>query len=155
MTRLFCILLTLLISLSGPAMGANGDFGRSSFAAKSEAALIKYEPWPRAPSSPHADGFLFGARQAESAQAGQVFSRVGSLEGSYVAPQGTSLGARGLPSAYPNTSESLWQVVKPFEMEGGLAAPWMDAPGMGIQYKLPQSINQLQQGGFISPFTGH
>jgi len=34
MTRLFCILLTLLFSLSGPAMGANSDFGHSPLAAK-------------------------------------------------------------------------------------------------------------------------
>ena len=34
MTRLLCVLLTLLFSLSGPAMGANGDFGRSSLAAR-------------------------------------------------------------------------------------------------------------------------
>lgn len=35
MTRPLLLLLTLLISLSGPAMGANSDFDRSSFAAKS------------------------------------------------------------------------------------------------------------------------
>lgn len=32
MTRLLCVLLTLLFSLSSPALGANGDFGRSSIA---------------------------------------------------------------------------------------------------------------------------
>lgn len=35
MTRLICILLTLLISLSGPAMGEYSDFGRWSIATKS------------------------------------------------------------------------------------------------------------------------
>jgi len=34
MTRLFLLLLTLLISLSGPAMGEYSDFERSSLAAK-------------------------------------------------------------------------------------------------------------------------
>lgn len=34
MTQLIFVLLTLLISLSGPAMGENGGFCRSSFAAK-------------------------------------------------------------------------------------------------------------------------
>jgi hypothetical protein len=33
MTRLFCILLTLLFSVSGPATGANSDFWQSSIAA--------------------------------------------------------------------------------------------------------------------------
>jgi filamentous hemagglutinin len=35
MTKLLCVLLTLLFSLSGPATGANGDFCRSSLAANS------------------------------------------------------------------------------------------------------------------------
>ena len=34
MTRLLCILLTLLFSVSGPATGANSDFWQSSLAAK-------------------------------------------------------------------------------------------------------------------------
>lgn len=34
MTRLFLLLLTLLFSLSGPAMGMNSEFGRSTLAAK-------------------------------------------------------------------------------------------------------------------------
>jgi len=34
MTRLLLLLLTLLFSLSGPAMGVNGDFGRCTIAAK-------------------------------------------------------------------------------------------------------------------------
>lgn len=37
MTRLLCILLTLLFSVSGPATGANSDFWHSSFAAKTTA----------------------------------------------------------------------------------------------------------------------
>ena len=37
MTRLFCILLTLLLSLSGPAIGEYSDFGRWGIAAKGTA----------------------------------------------------------------------------------------------------------------------
>ena len=91
-------------------------------------ALIKYEPWPKAPNSPYADGFLFGARQVEIALPGQIFSRLGGTSGRYVSPPGTSLSARGLPAGY-NGSESLWQVVKPFEIESGLAAPWHGSSG--------------------------
>jgi len=39
MTRLLCILLTLLFSLSGPAMGVNSDFGHFGNAAKSAGQL--------------------------------------------------------------------------------------------------------------------
>ena len=41
MTRLLCILLTLLFSLSSPAIGANGLFARSSLAAKGVTAPFK------------------------------------------------------------------------------------------------------------------
>jgi len=41
MTRLLCILLTLLFSLSGPAMGVNGNFGHSLLAAKSEVTVYR------------------------------------------------------------------------------------------------------------------
>jgi len=39
MTRLFLMLLTLLFSLSGPAIGGYSDFGRSSVAAKTAGQL--------------------------------------------------------------------------------------------------------------------
>ena len=113
-------------------------------------AMTKYEPWPKAPVSPHADGFLFGARQVETAQPGQIFSRLGEISGRYVSPPGTSLSARGLPAGYQG-SESLWQVVKPFQMEAGLAAPWQGSSGMGIQYRLPQSIQSLWESGYLAP----
>lgn len=40
MMRLLCVLLTLLISLSGPAMGGYSDFGRWSNAAKTGAGVV-------------------------------------------------------------------------------------------------------------------
>ena len=40
MMRLFCILLTLLISLSGSAMGEYGDFGRWGNAAKTTPEFV-------------------------------------------------------------------------------------------------------------------
>jgi hypothetical protein len=40
MTRLLCILLTLLFSVSGPATGANSDFWQSSLAANSGGNLL-------------------------------------------------------------------------------------------------------------------
>lgn len=124
--------------------------GGSVVAGNQSSALVKYEPWPRVPSSPHADGFLFGARQIEVAQPGQIISRVGETSGRYVSPPGTSLSARGLPSGYQG-SESLWQVTKPFKMESGLSAPWQGSSGMGIQHRLPQSIDSLLQSGHVTP----
>lgn len=42
MTRLICVLLTLLISLSGPAMGANSDFDHSLLAANTTGTSGKF-----------------------------------------------------------------------------------------------------------------
>jgi hypothetical protein len=42
MTRLICVLLTLLFSLSGPALGGYSDFGRSSNAARETQTLFHY-----------------------------------------------------------------------------------------------------------------
>jgi hypothetical protein len=48
MTKLLCVLLTLLFSLSGPATGANGDFCRSSLAAKTTPTFSgTVKPWTK------------------------------------------------------------------------------------------------------------
>ena len=111
-------------------------------------AIVPYQAWPTQA------GFLGGYSQLQTAQEGQILSRIGDLSGHYVSPPGTSLAARGLPSYYPNTAESLWEVVKPFKMESGLAAAWQDASGLGIQHKMEQSVQNLWEFGFIKPSGG-
>ena len=66
MTRLLFILLTLLFSLSGPAMGANNDFCHSSFAANKGGNLFRV-----------VDDFEL----ADIRQAGQFRTAPGSFEG--------------------------------------------------------------------------
>ena len=108
-------------------------------------ALTPYKEWP------NDGGFLGGYSKTETAKPGQVFSRIGELNGSYTAPKGTSLSQRGLPSSYANQTETLWKVEKAFNYKGGIAAPWKDATGGGIQYKLPDTIENLWKNGYISP----
>ena len=57
MTRLFLLLLTLLFSLSGPAMGRYSDFGHSSFAANSGEAIAYRTINPAFAESTTANGF--------------------------------------------------------------------------------------------------
>jgi len=76
------------------------------------------------------------------------------LTGRYVSPPGTGLGARGLPSSYPYHQETLWEVVKPIRMEVGLSAPWKDSPGMGIQYRMQQTEQELWDAGALRPIGG-
>ena len=65
MTRLICVLLTLLFSLSGPAMGNFGDFARSSIAAKggNPAGKLIYDSANRTWSSP--GGLVYGQGSAQ------------------------------------------------------------------------------------------
>jgi RHS repeat-associated protein len=107
--------------------------------------IVSYKPWP--PNN----GFLGNFRQNETTEIGQKLSRIGSLDGSYTAPPGTTISQRGLSSNYPDQTETLWDVVKKFNYEGGISAPWKDASGLGIQQKLPDSINNLWRDGFIKP----
>jgi len=119
---------------------------RASHAAMNEELAI-YQKWPEQKGMQ--GGFLGDFKVIDTTKPGQVFSRIGGLQGRYVSPPGTSLGARGLPSSYPNITETIWEVVKPFKMEAGIAAPWKDAPGMGVQYRLEMTIQELWEAGFI------
>ncbi len=80
-------------------------------------ALTPYKEWP------NDGGFLGGYSKNETANPGMIFSRIGELNGSYVAPKGTSLSQRGLPSSYANQAETLWKVEKTFNYEGGGLPP--------------------------------
>jgi RHS repeat-associated protein len=108
-------------------------------------AMTVWEEWP--PDQ----GFLGGYRASTTATPGELFSRIGRLGGRYVSPIGTSLGQRGLAAWYSPATESTWEVVNPFTMEGGIAAPWKGAPGLGVQYRLPQSVESLWRSGYIKP----
>jgi hypothetical protein len=94
------------------------------------------------------DEYPYSDLLAEREQ-GQLLSRIGKLFGVFAAPPGTSVGARSLPAACAAETETIWEVMKPFEMQSGLAAPWGGAPGYGVQYLLPRPIETLMRTGFI------
>ena len=45
-------------------------------------------------------------------------------------------------------------MVKPIRMEVGLSAPWKDSPGMGIQYRMQQTEQELWDAGALRPIGG-
>jgi hypothetical protein len=94
------------------------------------------------------DGHPYADPLGEREQ-GQLLSRIGRLFGVFAAPPGTSVGARSLPAACAAETETIWEVMKPLEMQSGLAAPWRGAPGYGVQYLLPRPIETLMRTGFI------
>jgi len=69
MTRLILLLLTLLFSLSGSAIGEYSDFGRSSFAAKGIAGAKELV-------SPGARAFMAGEKKLADLSADEVANAV-------------------------------------------------------------------------------
>jgi hypothetical protein len=46
------------------------------------------------------------------------------------------------------------EVIKPIpQVQSGVAAPWFGKPGLGTQYQLPMSIDELVRAGFIKVTT--
>jgi hypothetical protein len=110
--------------------------------------LAHYKMWP--PNN----GFLGGYTTQVVAKEGQILSRIGLTNGQFVSPPGTSMSQRGLPSSYPNNMETLWKVKKEFAMDAGIAAPWKDSVGGGLQYRLPDNIDNLVRDGYLEPYIG-
>jgi hypothetical protein len=42
-------------------------------------------------------------------------------------------------------------VLKPFNVQGGIAAPAFNQPGLGVQYMARQPVADLIEGGFLKP----
>lgn len=123
--------------------------GASVVGAETEAgpgASKALEPmWAQAPSN----GFLGGWSTTETLQPGTVIDRYGAETGRFFSPQGTPLEARSLPTgAGPY---SAYQVLKPFDVQGGIVAPAFGQTGLGVQYMASQNVADLIEGGFIKP----
>lgn len=107
-------------------------------------ALVPYQTWP------DSDGFLGGYSESTTLEPGTALDRYGLDTGSFVSPQGTPFAARGLPLTMQATSPYVRLVVqKPLAARVGLAAPWKDSPGLGVQYKLPDSVEVLKEKGYL------
>jgi hypothetical protein len=44
---------------------------------------------------------------------------------------------------------SVFKVLKPFEVEASMAAPWFGEPGGGMQFKLGKSVSDLIKEGYL------
>ena len=78
-----------------------------------------------------------------------LIDRYGEGTGYYTSPFGTPYSERSLA---PNTDKrpyTVYEVVKPIQVEGGKIAPWFDEPGGGIQYIMPESLDQLVKEGIL------
>lgn len=87
--------------------------------------------------------------------AGQRIDRFGSEFGSYLSPEGTPYGARGIPpqsldnATTPATCNySRYKVLRDIPVYSGPIAPALGQPGFGLQYVLDASIFPGSPQGF-------
>ena len=78
---------------------------------------------------------------------GQLVDRFGSEGGTYLSPQGTPYGARGIPpeslNPFPGGEPCnyyRYRVLKPFSVNAGPIAPALGQPGFGLQYVLSSTL---------------
>ncbi|WP_298303583.1 glycohydrolase toxin TNT-related protein [uncultured Erythrobacter sp.] len=80
---------------------------------------------------------------------GQRIDRYGERTGTFLSPEGTPFGQRALPPSSRDRRYERYEVVKPYDVESGTAAPWFDQPGGGTQYKTPVSVDELIRRGIL------
>ncbi|MGI8662553.1 MAG: TNT domain-containing protein [Acidimicrobiales bacterium] len=101
--------------------------------------------WAQAPNN----GFLGGWSTTETLQPGTLIDRYGAETGRFFSPAGTDLAARALPTGAGPLNG--YEVLKAFDVQGGIVGPAFGQPGLGIQYMSPQTVADLIEGGFIKP----
>lgn len=90
-------------------------------------------------------GAVPGSQKAATLQAGVLVDRYGipSPSSSYLAPVGTSAGARAMMAGQDSAPLIRYEVVKPIAVEESRILPWFGQPGMGLQY------NTVAAGGTL------
>jgi hypothetical protein len=142
MTRLLCILLTLLFSLSGSAMGEYSDFSRWSLAARTTPLAL---PAPRAGSfNPHLPG---GSMTSFEVAEGGLFLPAGRAHGAN--PAGSFLSVNPIPNqgyvSGPLATISDWNpathvsdafIPQGVRLQMSIANPHPSLPGSGYGLQL-------------------
>ena len=84
---------------------------------------------------------------------GGYFDRVDGVfrdKGNFVSKMGASFESRALPASTMQKTLTKYRVLKDIpEVKSGKAIPWFNQKGMGIQYELPENIDDLLKNGYI------
>lgn len=64
-------------------------------------------------------------------------------------PLSLSFAGRGLPHDTLNKPYSIYEVLKPLEVNSGPAIPWFGQRGLGTQHETLDSIENLVTNGFL------
>lgn len=99
---------------------------------------------------PPNDGAVPGTEKTVALQRGTEFGRIGGDGGSYVAPPNTSPEKLALKPGTDTSVYNEYRVIKDIPgVQQAEVAGWFDMPGGGTQFKLPASIKDLIDGGYI------
>lgn len=161
---------TLALLQSGAKGGGREPVANPTSAQVTTADKLGVDPrWVKPDGSPDwptkanngFDGGFNGPPTITELQPGHTFDRYGGRfdekgnftdQGKFVAPVDVPFDQRALPDSSLKSPYRQYEVLKPIpEVNSGSAAPWFGKPGMGTQYQLPMSIDDLVKEGFIRP----
>lgn len=80
---------------------------------------------------------------------GATVDRYGCDGGTSVAPVDTEVGARSLRPGTTDKPFSVFEVTRRLPVESGTTAPWFGQAGLGTQYRLPASVGDLVNAGYL------
>jgi hypothetical protein len=71
-------------------------------------------------------------------------------KGTFVSPKGVPFPKRALPDNTLTKPYKIYKVLKAIaKVRQGKIIPWFGKPGLGIQYEVPATVNDLKAGGYI------
>lgn len=98
---------------------------------------------------PPNEGFS-GSPKTITLKKGRRIDRYGYNGGTFTSPEKTGYENRSVAPGTNLRPYNVFKVVKEIEgVKAGNIAPWFDEPGGGIQYKMPRSVQDLLDGGFL------
>ena len=128
--------------------GAAGKTSSSSN--KSNGASSKWKNQDGTIKWPPNNGAISGTEEIMTLKKGDIFGRIGSDTGRYVAPPGTNSDKLALAPGTDLSAYNEYKIIKDIQnVEKAQIAPWFDKPGGGTQMKLPMSIEELINRGYI------
>ena len=81
---------------------------------------------------------------------GAIVDRYGSIRGRFLSENLTAFNQRSLPRTINKEEYHVYRVVKTIiNVKKGIVAPWFGQDGLGIQYRLQDTIKELLQNGMI------
>ena len=82
-------------------------------------------------------------------ESGTLIDRYGYDGETFVSPKGVPYTERSLPLGTDKKPYTVFEVVKPIEVQAGKIAPWFGEKGGGIQYEFSQKISELLEQGIL------